>query len=149
MARPETIRDVKEEDRYFDLGELRVDRMSTNPNLLKHYAGLIDAIEKQGGTVTATEWNASKVELKLARTPAELKRQLEVDQQSWDVMERRWNQAMNRDAIDTEIKEYEKSGISEWAKREGRTDPYDPLAAHQPVDDLELDEIRDELGVGA
>jgi hypothetical protein len=137
MARPETIKDVKE--RMVEIGTIDLERIVTNPALLKPYTAFIEAVQKMNGTVETTY--GSQVKMKLLRDQKQLEHQLSSEQYLWDDIQKRYNQAVRADESNP-VPEYFRNSVTEWAKAEGLPDPFDPFAANDP----ELRRIREELG---
>lgn len=138
MARPETVEDVTTRQEQF--ATFQTDKISTMPALLKHYVALLEANEKLGGT---TETGYNTVTLYRPKTKSELESQLRMDQNAWDSYQKLYFRAVKADAEDEPLREYEKDRVKEWAKAEGKPDPFDVFAANDP----ELAEIRKSLGM--
>lgn len=140
MARPESIKDVKESDRFVRIAMFEIDKIVTNSVLLKHYTALIQAVEHRGGKI---EKNYSTVDVSIPKSNQELDYQLECDQRNWDEMQRLYNLALNRGPTDTDIPEWRRDSIKRWATDEGLPDPFDVFAANNE----DIQAIRDEMGL--
>jgi hypothetical protein len=144
MARPETIKDVKE--RTISVGRIEVNKFLTNPSLLKAYIAFGEAVEKNHGELVDSGYNG--VEFKLLRTEEQLHDQLRSEQYQWDDSHKLYNRAVMRYHEDVEApKDYQQDRIKEWAEQEGLPDPYAMLS--DDFDDETLDRIRQEMGLEA
>lgn len=140
MARPESIKDLQESDRFVRIALFEVDKIMTNATLLKHYTALLEAAQKMGGRA---EKSYSTIDLNIPKNEKELKTQLEYDQRNWDDREKEYQLALNRGPSDSDFPEWKVSSVKRWAKDEGLPDPFDVFAANDP----ELSALRAELGM--
>ena len=138
MSRPESIADIKHDDRFIRVATFDVDQIITSPMLLKHYNSMLEQVQKLGGFA---DKNYSGVELHIPKSKKLLEDQLKGDQYHWDELQRYYNLAVVRGPGDTDVPEWRRNSIKEWAKAEGLPDPFDVFAAN----DDELDAIRQEL----
>lgn len=139
MARPESLEDIKEKDRFIRVASFEIDKFIENAKLLKHYTTLLEAIQSSGGLA---EKSYSTVHLQLPKNKEELQYQLESDQRSWDDMQDHYNKAVDRGPTD-EIPEWRRDNIISWAKRNDLPNPFDVFAANDP----ELAQIRADLNM--
>jgi hypothetical protein len=140
MARPESIKDIKHDDRFVRIAMFEIEKFIGNPALLKHYTAILETAQKLGGRA---EKSYSTVDVSIPKDDKQLADQLQSDQYYWDDKQKYYNLALNRGANSDEIPEWRHSGIKEWAKQEGLPDPFDVFAANDP----ELQRLRDELGL--
>lgn len=140
MARPDSISDIKHEDRFVRVATFEIDKIVANAALLKHYTSLLEAIQKAGGNASKSY---STVELTVPKDKQELEQQLASDQYSWDDSNKFYNLALNRGENSDEIPEWRRSSIKRWAKEQELPDPFDVFAANDP----ELQQMRMELGM--
>lgn len=144
MARPESFKDITEPNQWFRIATIETDKLITNHVLLKAYTSFVEAFDKQGGRITLKY--GSIVDVELPKTEAELQQQLDADQREWDRQRGLYNRAVRRDnplPDDAELREWEITGITRWAKDNGFPDPYGVFVAN----DTDLQEIRDDLGM--
>lgn len=139
MARPESINDVKEGDRFITVATFEIDKFIENPVLLKHYTSLLESVNKSDGMA---EKYYNTVKLQLPKDKKELEYQLESDQRTWDDMQEQYNRAVDRGPTD-EIAEWKRDNIISWAKRNDLPNPFDVFAANDP----ELAQIRADLNM--
>ena len=140
MARPETLKDIKQDDKFVRIAMFEVDKIISNAPLLKHYTALLEAVQKVGGFA---EKSYATVDVKIPKDDSQLADQLRHDQYVWDDMQKIYNLAVNRGANSDDIPEWRRSSIKTWAKEEGLPDPFDVFAANDP----ELNALREELGM--
>lgn len=138
MSRPESIKDIKHEDRFVRIAMFEVDKIINNAALLKHYTALLEAAQKLGGHA---EKSYSTVDINIPKDEKELKQQLDSDQYRWDDMQKLYNLAVTRGENSDEIPEWRRNSLIQWAKNNDLPDPFDVFAANDP----ELDAIRKEL----
>lgn len=139
MARPESIKDIKDEDLYVRIAMFEVDKIISSAPLLKHYTALLEAVQKMGGLA---EKSYSTVDVKILKDKAQLEDQLRHSQYVWDDNQKYYNLALNRGSNSDEIPEWRHNSIRQWAKDNDLPDPFDVFAANDP----ELAELREELG---
>lgn len=139
MARPESIKDIKDEDLYVRIAMFEVDKIISSAPLLKHYTALLEAVQKMGGLA---EKAYSTVDVKIPKDKAQLEDQLRHDQYVWDDNQKYYNLALNRGSNSDDIPEWRHNSIKQWAKDNDLPDPFDVFAANDP----ELAELREELG---
>jgi hypothetical protein len=125
MARPETIADV--EEKMIRIGSFDLERVVTEPKLLKAYTALIEQLQLMKGTVEPTY--GQTVEFHLPRNQKQLQERLRSDQYSWDDHQKHYKLAL----LGEEVADWRKSGISEWAKEEGLPDPFDSESEESEV----------------
>lgn len=140
MARPESIKDVKEADRFVRIAMFEIDKIVTNSVLLKHYTSLIQAVEHRGGMV---QKNYNTVDVSVPKSTQELEQQLEYDQRGWDESQKYYNLALNRGPADADIPEWRRNSIISWAKENDLPDPFDVFAANNE----DIQALRDEMGL--
>lgn len=140
MARPESIKDIKQDDKFVRIAMFEVDKIIGSAPLLKHYTALLEAAQKMGGFA---EKSYSTVDVKIPKDDTQLTDQLRHDQYVWDDMQKLYNLAVNRGTNTDDIPEWRRSGIKVWAKEEGLPNPFDVFAANDP----ELSALRAELGM--
>ena len=140
MARPESIKDIKNDDRFVRIAMFEVDKIISNAPLLKHYTALLEAVQKIGGFA---EKAYSTVDVKIPKDDSQLADQLRHDQYVWDDMHKYYNLALNRGTNSDDIPEWRHNSIKTWAKEEKLPDPFDVFAANDP----ELAAMREELGM--
>jgi hypothetical protein len=120
MARPETTDDVT--NRYDSLGSIELNNTRGNPALLKAIAALIEAVEKAGGT---TQQTYSDLNFKLSKTQSQLDDALQDEQRQWDRMDKKYEAALvSIESVEDGELSWEQKGIRNWAKAEGRKDPF-------------------------
>lgn len=129
MSRPESLADIKHDDRFIRVASFEVDRVITSPMLLKHYNALLEQVQKLGGFANKSY---ASVELNIPKDKELLEQQLRNDQRRWDELQKYYNLAVVRGPGDTEIPEWRHNSIKEWAKEEGLPDPFDVFAANDP-----------------
>jgi hypothetical protein len=118
MSRPETMRDVQ--NRMIQIASFELNLIAANPALMKHYVGLIEYVQKNGGEVKTSYGNSMTIFI--LRNRDQLQDQLRSEQYDWDDCERLYNLA----SVDIyEVKEYQRSRIKTWAKEEGLPDPFE------------------------
>lgn len=140
MARPENTKDIKHEDRFVRIAMFEVDKIISNPTLLKHYTALLEATQKLGGYA---EKSYSTVDVNIPKDDKQLEDQLRNDQYYWDEMQKLYNVAVNRGANSDEIPEWRRNSLKSWAKENDLPDPFDVFAANDP----ELAQIRADLNM--
>ena len=140
MARPESISDVKRDDRMTRIATFEMDRILADASLLKHYTALLQAVQKMGGEAVK---NYNNVDFNIPKNKKQLEDQLRSDQYYWDEYQKYYNLALNRGSNSDEIPEWRHSAIKAWAKEEELPDPFDVFAANDP----ELAQLRMELGM--
>lgn len=140
MARPESIKDIKHDDRFVRIAMFEVDKIISNAPLLKHYTALLEAVQKVGGFA---EKSYASVDVKIPKDDSQLADQLRHEQYVWDDMHKIYNLALNRGTNSDDIPEWRHNSIKTWAKEEGLPDPFDVFAANDP----ELAAMREELGM--
>lgn len=138
MARPESIKDIKQEDRFTRVAMFEIDKVIANAMLLKHYTALLETVQKMGGNA---EKSYSTVDVNIPKNDKELADQLASDQRSWDDMQKLYHLAVNRGENSDEIPEWRRSGLTQWAADNDLPNPFDVFAANDP----ELEAIRLEL----
>lgn len=138
MARPESIKDIKHDDRFVRIAMFEVDKIISNPALLKHYTALLEAVQKVGGYADKAY---STVDVNIPKDERQLEEQLRTDQYRWDDMQKLYNLAVNRGENSDEIPEWRRNSLKEWARENDLPDPFDVFAANDP----ELEAIRKEL----
>jgi len=129
MSRPESLADIKHDDRFIRVASFEVDRVITSPMLLKHYNALLEQVQKLGGFASKSY---ASVELNIPKDKELLEQQLRNDQYRWDELQKYYNLAVVRGPGDTEVPEWRHNSIKEWAKEEGLPDPFDVFAANDP-----------------
>ena len=139
MARPESIKDIKDEDLYVRIAMFEVDKIISSAPLLKHYTALLEAVQKMGGLA---EKSYSTVDVKIPKDRPQLEDQLRHSQHVLDDNQKYYNLAFNRGAYSDDIPEWRHNSIRQWAKDNDLPDPFDVFAANDP----ELAELREELG---
>jgi len=140
MARPENIKDIKNDDRFVRIAMFEVDKIISSASLLKHYTALLEAVQKMGGLA---EKAYSTVDVKIPKDQAQLADQLRHDQHVWDDMQKYYNLALNRGINSDDIPEWRHNSIKTWAKENDLPDPFDVFAANDP----ELAALRADLGM--
>lgn len=140
MARPESIREIAESDRFVEIGGFETQHFIAIPTLLKQYTAFIEAVLKQGGRVIKSY--GSHINVFIPKTREQLEEQLRSDQQSWDEHQRLYNKALAADEGDP-VPEWRRKGVEKWAEKEGLPNPFDVFAANDP----ELAAIRADLGL--
>lgn len=140
MARPESIKDIKHDDRFVRIAMFEVDKIINNAALLKHYTALLEAAQKLGGFA---DKSYSCVDVKIPKDDAQLTDQLRHDQYIWDDNQKMYNVAVNRGADSDEVPEWRRNSIIQWAKDNDLPNPFDVFAANDP----ELQKLREELGM--
>lgn len=139
MSRPKTIKDVK--DRKEEIAVIYVDKLSTSPMLLKHYAALLETVQKFNGVA---EVNYNSVKLFIPKDTNQLETQLRYEQSNWDNERALYDRALNRETVeDKPLREWEKDTVKRFAEQEHLPNPFDVFAANDP----ELDKMRQELGM--
>jgi hypothetical protein len=138
MARPEKISEVTERHERFAL--FYTENFATEPAVLKHYTAMLEAVQKFGGKV---ERQYTTVEMYIPKTQKQLQAQLETDQRTWDRHRDLYLRAVKADPEEEPVKEYERSYVQEWARKEHKPDPFDVFAANDP----DLRDIRKSLGM--
>lgn len=139
MARPESHKDIKEEDKFTQIARFEIDKIITHPILLKHYTTLLEAVHKMGGT---SDKNYNSVDLDIPKNHKQLDEQLKSDQYYWDDYEKLYRKALAGDSVDP-IPEYRRGSLKEWAEKEGLPDPFDPFVANNE----DIKELRREMGL--
>jgi hypothetical protein len=120
MSRPTTIADVK--DRWNSVGGISLDEIGNQPALLKAAATFMEAIQKAGGSI---EKSYSRVDLKLPKTDEQLEDTLGYEQRQWDRMDQKYDAALvSVEALEDGELSWEQRGVRDWAKAEGRSDPF-------------------------
>lgn len=140
MARPESTKDIKHDDRFVRIATFDVDKIIGNAQLLKHYTALLETAQKMGGFA---DKSYSSVEVQIPKDQKQLEEQLRGDQYRWDEQQKYYNLALNRGTNSDEVPEWRRNGIKDWAKEEGLPDPFDVFAANDP----ELQQLRVDLGL--
>lgn len=140
MARPESIKDVRENDRFVRVAMFEIDKFVANATLLKHYTALLETVQKIGGRA---DKSYNTVDIEIPKTEKELEYQLEQDQRGWDEMQKFYNLALNRGPSDTDIPEWRRDSIKRWATDEGLPDPFDVFAANNE----DIATMRAEMGL--
>lgn len=140
MARPESINDIKPEDRITRIATFEIDRFMADPALLKNYTGLLEIVKKMGGEV---QKSYSSMDFYVPKTKTELENQLRTDQSVWDDNYKYYNLALNRGPGDSDIPEWRRSSIKSWSILNELPDPFDVFAANDP----ELAQLRSDLGM--
>lgn len=140
MSRPESIKNIKEDDRFVRIAMFEIDKIVASAPLLKHYTALLEAVQKVGGRA---DKSYNTVNIEIPKTPKELEYQLDLDQRSWDELQKFYNLALNRGPTDTDIPEWRRSSIKSWAKEEGLPDPFDVFAANNQ----DIQQIREDMGL--
>lgn len=140
MARPESINEIEEENRFVRLAMFELDRIMTDAALLKHYTALLEVVTKMGGRADKAY---STIDLDIPKNKKQLEDQLRSDQYNWDETQKLYRIALKGDSSDEPIREYQKTTIKEWAKREGLPDPFDVFAAN----DEDIQKLRKEMGL--
>jgi hypothetical protein len=139
MARPESHKDISEDNRFTRIAMFEIDKMITHPLLLKHYTALLEAVHKMGGT---SEKSYNSVDLDIPKNSKQLDEQLKTDQYHWDDLEKLYRKALAGDNVDP-IPEWRRSTLSEWAANEGLPNPFDPFVANNE----DIQAIRKEMGL--
>jgi hypothetical protein len=139
MSRPESIKDIKTQDRLVRIAMFEIDKIISNAALLKHYTALLEAAQKIGGNA---EKSYSSVDISIPKDQKQLEEQLKNDQYHWDDKQKLYNRALRGSTTDP-IPEWQRSGLKEWAREEGLPNPFDVFAANDP----ELAALRAELGM--
>ena len=139
MARPESIKDIKQDNRFVRVALFESDKIIANPLLLKHYTALLEAAQKLGGHADKSSYGT--VEIYIRKNNRELEEQLKSDQYYWDENQKFYNLAVLRGENSDDVPEWRRSGIIAWAKENDLPNPFDVFAAN----DDELDAIRQEL----
>jgi len=138
MARPESIKDLNEQDTFVRVATFEVDQIMCNALLLKHYTSLLEVVQKMGGKA---DKSYSTIEVSVPKSNKELRNQLEYDQRTWDSRLADYNLAVNRGPSDEDFPEWKRNNIVRWAKDNDMPDPFDVFAANDP----ELAAIRADL----
>lgn len=138
MARPENIKDIKDEDRFVRIATFEVEKIMCNAVLLKHYTALLEAVQKMGGKA---EKSYSTIDVSAPKDDRELLQQLEYDQRTWDSRLAEYNLAVTRGPSDEDFPDWKRNTIIRWAKENDMPDPFDVFAANDP----ELAAIRADL----
>jgi hypothetical protein len=145
MARPVSINEISDEDRYIEIAQIDAKLFLKHTALLKAYTAMVEAVEKNGGIVEDPSYGG--VRFKMPKTKEELENQLRADQSNWDHNRRRYDQAVLRDDPDVkQLNEWEKDYVIQFAEREGLKNPYDPFVS-DTFSDRELADIRATLGL--
>jgi hypothetical protein len=139
MARPESIKNIKTQDRFVRIAMFEIDKIISNSALLKHYTALLEAAQKIGGNA---EKSYSTVDISIPKDQKQLEEQLKTDQYYWDDKQKLYNRALRANPTDP-IPEWQRSGLQAWAKDEGLPDPFDVFAANDP----DIAAIRAEMGL--
>lgn len=139
MARPESHKDISDENRFTRVAMFEIDKIVTNANLLKHYTALLEAIHKMGGR---SEKGYNSIDLDIPKNSKQLDEQLKSDQYHWDDYEKLYRKALAGDSVDP-IPEWRRSTLKEWAEKEGLPDPFDVFAANNE----DIQELRREMGL--
>jgi hypothetical protein len=139
MARPESHKDISDENKFTRVALFEIDKIVTNANLLKHYTALLEAIHKMGGR---SEKGYNSVDLDIPKNQQQLDEQLKNDQYHWDDYEKLYRKALAGDSVDP-IPEYRRGTLKEWAEKEGLPDPFDPFAANNE----DIQKLRREMGL--
>lgn len=140
MARPESIKDIQESDRFVRIALFEVEKIMTNATLLKHYTALLEVVQKMGGKA---EKAYATIDVNIPKTDKELQTQLEYDQRTWDDRQKDYQLALNRGPSDDDFPEWKVSSIKRWAKDNDLPDPFDVFAANDP----DLAALRADLGM--
>ena len=140
MPRPESIKDIKHEDRFVRIAMFEVDKIISSPKLLKHYTALLEAAQTLGGYA---EKSYTTVDVNIPKNDKQLADQLSSDQYRWDDMQKLYNLAVNRGADSDEIPEWRRNSLISWAKENDLPNPFDVFAANDP----ELAQIRADLNM--
>jgi hypothetical protein len=139
MARPESHKDISDENRFTRVAMFEIDKIISNANLLKHYTGILEAVHKMGGK---SEKSYNSIDLDIPKNSKQLDEQLKTDQYHWDDLEKLYRKALAGDSVDP-IPEWRRSTLKEWAQNEGLPDPFDVFAANNE----DIQELRREMGL--
>ena len=140
MARPTTTDEITE--RHVEVARMEFDKFALHPGLLKAYAALLAEADKLGGNATKSWGNT--VTVSIAKTDKELEDQLAADQRRWDSAQALWERAVRAEE-DDDLREWERTTVTEFAEAEGRPNPFDAFAANDP----EIAQLRRDLGLSA
>lgn len=115
MARPETISDLPEDTKYISVGDFNISRFTTDPNVLKAYASLVEAINRRKGRVV-NKYSGGTGYIEDLATKSELEDSLGYAQRRWDSQHERYQEAL---AGTVSIDSYGQNLLIEWIKDEG------------------------------
>lgn len=115
MARPETISDLPEDTKYISVGDFNISRFVADPNVLKAYASLVEAIGRRKGRVT-NKYSGGSGYIEDLATKAELEDSLGYAQRRWDSQHERYQEAL---AGTVTIDSYGQNLLIEWIQEEG------------------------------
>ena len=139
MARPESHKDISEDNKFCQIARFEIDKIISNANLLKHYTALLEAVHKMGGK---SDHSYNSVDLDIPKNTKQLDEQLKSDQYHWDDLDKLYRKALAGDSVDP-IPEYRRSILTEWAEKEGLPNPFDVFAANNE----DIQKIRREMGL--
>jgi hypothetical protein len=125
MARPESTRDI--ELQPVDFGSIMLDKIATDPALLKGYTAFIEAVTKGGATASKTTY--SGVEFTRPATQAEALEQLRTAQMRWDEGKKYYETLASVGEVEYN---YHRTIAEEWAKTEDMPFPPDV----EPISDF-------------
>lgn len=140
MARPESIKDIAEEDRFVRIASFETDKIIGNAKFLKHYTAFLEVVQNFHGYAQKSYAN---VDLYIPKDDAQLADQLRHDQYRWDDNQKIYNLAINRGPDTEDVPEWRRNSLIQWAKDNDLPDPFDVFAANDP----ELQKIREEMGM--
>lgn len=119
MARPESIEDLPEGERYQGVANFQIGHIVDNPKLMRIITDLIEAVQAMGGKVHGTSY----VTLDRPKTGDELEDTLRYAQSNWDSLNRRYDAIqiaeLTEKPLEPEYKEYEGYALRKHAREEG------------------------------
>lgn len=126
MARPEHIADIELENVEF--ASIEVEKITTDPGLLKGYTAFLEAVTKAGAHVDASGYRG----VRFLRRPtlAEAERQLNDAQRTWDDGEKQYGIMASVGRCEHS---WDENRAKEWAAQEGM--PFPP--EHTPIDSVD------------
>ena len=140
MARPESINDIADSDRYVRVAQFETEHIMTDPALLKHYTAMLEAVVKIGGY---PDKSYSSIDLYILKNQKQLQDQLRSDQYRWDDMQKSYNIVLANADPTEPVPDWKRKGIQQWAKENDMPDPFDVFAANN--DDIK--KLRAEMGL--
>ena len=142
MARPESINDIADSDRYVRVAMFETERIMTDATLLKHYTALLETITKMGGYA---DKSYSTIDLNVPKNPKQLEDQLKSDQYRWDDMQDSYNKVITCADPTEPVPDWKRKSIQQWAKDNDMPDPFDVFAANN----ADIMKLRLEMGMDA
>lgn len=121
MPRPESQEDLLLSEKRVLLASFDVDAITHDPEMLRIYAALTDAVRKRKGDLEGSPY----VQMYLPKSEDALVRALEVKQRQWDNTQDRYLAIADAERNDTladlqpEYRSYEATGLRIFADKEG------------------------------